>query len=169
MTDTERFGATFDSTYPALVAYARRRVPAADVDDVVADTFTTAWRRWDTLDDDRAPLPWLYGIAANVIRNRRRSNDRHLRLVDTIGAQPAAPSHDPADVASRADDGAVVRAALASLSDEDQEVLRLVTWEELSHAEAGEALGCSTNAVGIRIHRARDRLAAELARLEQVR
>jgi RNA polymerase sigma-70 factor (ECF subfamily) len=58
-----------------------------------------------------------------------------------------------------------LRAALQRLSFDDQEVLRLVAWEGLSHAEVAQVLQCSTNAVGIRVHRARQRLEIELDRL----
>ncbi|RPH35500.1 MAG: sigma-70 family RNA polymerase sigma factor, partial [Chloroflexi bacterium] len=47
--------------------------------------------------------------------------------------------------------------ALSRLSASDQELLRLVAWEELSHAEIAEVMGISVNAVAIRLHRARAR------------
>ena len=157
----DAFRRLFDQTYPAIVAYARRRVSPAQVDDVVAEVFATAWRRRADLDPGAAALPWLYGVAANVVRNLRRADGRHLRLVERIEAEPVSTSRPhPAD-----DPGAELRVALERLSFDDQEVLRLVAWEGLSHAEAGRALECSTNAVGIRIHRARKRLEIELDRL----
>lgn len=157
--DEASFRRMFDATYPRLVAYARRRLAdRADVDDVVSETYTVAWRRRDEPVERDTPLPWLYGIAGNVLRNRSRAHRRRLRLVDRIGAQPTpVAAGDPAERP-----GADLRSALDQLTFEDQEVLRLVAWEGLSHAEVGTALGCSTNAVGIRVHRARQRLAAEL-------
>jgi DNA-directed RNA polymerase specialized sigma24 family protein len=53
---------------------------------------------------------------------------------------------------------------MSQLSSKDQELLRLVLWEELSHSEAGEVLGCSANAVAIRLHKARRRLRAQMER-----
>lgn len=162
----EQFRALFARTYPAIVAYARRRMPADRVDDVVSEVFTVAWRRRADLAPGAAALPWLYGIASNVIRNLRRSDQRHLRLVERIEAEPTPGAVLPPGAV---DDGpgADLRAALARLSDDDQEVLRLVAWEGLSHAEAGRVLQCSANAVGIRIHRARRKLEIELARLAE--
>lgn len=55
-------------------------------------------------------------------------------------------------------DGDRVRAAIARLREADREVLALVLWERLSHSEVAELLGCSTNAVAVRLHRARARL-----------
>jgi len=155
------FAELFRQTYPSIVAYARRRVPADQVDDVVSDVFATAWRRRDDLDPTVEPLPWLYGVAANAVRNQRRSAGRHLRLVERIETEPAPDAGlDPAERP-----GADLRAAMDRLSFDDQEVLRLVAWEGLGHAQVGQVLGCSTNAVGIRIHRARQRLEVELDRL----
>jgi RNA polymerase sigma factor (sigma-70 family) len=57
-------------------------------------------------------------------------------------------------------------AALNQLRPEDQEVLRLAWWEELSHAEIGGLLGCSTQAASQRIHRATGRVAKEYQRLD---
>jgi RNA polymerase sigma factor (sigma-70 family) len=160
----EEFREVFARTYPSIVAYARRRMPADQVDDVVSEVFTVAWRRRADLAPGAAALPWLYGVASNVIRNLRRADQRHLRLVERIEAEPA-PGAVPPPGAAVEGPGADLRAALARLSDQDQEVLRLVAWEGLSHGEAGQVLQCSANAVGIRIHRARRKLEIELARL----
>jgi RNA polymerase sigma-70 factor (ECF subfamily) len=59
-----------------------------------------------------------------------------------------------------------VVAALDRLSVREREALQLVLWEELSHAEAAQVLGCSANAVAIRVHRAKTRLRGELSATE---
>lgn len=145
------FTALFDAHFDAVLAYARRRTAQlSDAEDLVAETFTVAWRRLDRLperEEDR--LPWLYGVARRVLANQRRGILRRLRLVDRLRAAIGPPSPtSAADLAS----------ALASLPERDQEVLRLVAWEGLSHADAGVVLGISPNAVAIRVHRARQRL-----------
>ncbi|MEM7340253.1 MAG: RNA polymerase sigma factor [Actinomycetota bacterium] len=158
--DDGRFDELFRSSYRPLVAYARRRTAdAAAADDVVAETFATAWRRRAERDAERAALPWLYGIAANVVRNHWRSDRRHLRLVDRLESEPVTGGVGPVPGVDGDPD---LHTALSRLSFDDQEVLRLITWEELSHAEAAEALDCSVNAVGIRLHRARQRLRDQL-------
>lgn len=158
MAHSDRFDALFNTTYPQVVAYARRRTrDAADADDVVAEIYATAWRRRDQLPGVEIPLAWLYGIGLNVIRNHRRSDDRHLRLVGAASTQAAtAPlGTDPAESIR-------IRSALEPLPADDAELLRLVAWEGLSHREAGDVLGCTANAIGIRLHRARQRLDAAL-------
>ena len=161
-TDEAAFRELFSATYSQLVAYARRRLfDTTDADDVVSEVYATAWRRRASRDADAPALPWLYGIAANVLRNQWRADGRRLQLVERLEAQPAqepAAVTDPAE--SQQED---LRTALKRLSFDDQEVLRLVAWEGLSHAEVGQVLGCSTNAVGIRLHRARQRLESSLS------
>ncbi|MEM9612005.1 MAG: RNA polymerase sigma factor [Actinomycetota bacterium] len=158
--DETRFRRLFETGYQPLVAYARRRTlnPAA-ADDVVAETFATAWRRRADLRPGAAPLPWLYGIAANVLRNQRRSQGRALRLVDRLHHDPLTAAVAEVDLELPDPE---LHDALDRLSFDDREILRLVTWEEMSHAEIAETLGCSVNAVGIRLHRARKRLRHEL-------
>ena len=162
--DEAWFRNLYAETYQPLLAYARRRVDAATADEVVADTFLTAWRRRDDIPDSSERL-WLFGVARNVIRNaarssrRREAAQRRLRL-----AHPP----DVVDPVASDPDGRVtaLRTALGSLSEADREVLMLVAWEELSHAQIGQVLGISANASAIRVHRARKRLAARLDRLD---
>ena len=154
-TDEIWFRHLFEATYRDLVAYARRRVPDdTEAHDIVSEVFTTAWRRRAELATSSTPLPWLYGVASNMVRNQRRASKRRLRLAERLEAQPEpTASNDPAERP-----GAEIRSALGRLSFDDQEVLRLVAWEGLSHAEAGQVLSCSPNAAAIRLHRARRRL-----------
>ena len=163
-TDGDGFALLFEATYRPLVAYARRRTPSpADADDLVAEVYATAWRRRHELRADLSSLPWLYAVAGNLVRNARRAEGRRLRLVDRLAAEPvptAATGPLGADPAERP--GADLRSALAELSFDDQELLRLIAWEGLTHAEVGQVLGCTANAVAIRAHRARQRLADQL-------
>ena len=63
MASPDPFDALFNSTYPQVVAYVRRRiVNVQDADDVVAEIYATAWRRRDQLNSIHTPLAWLYGI-----------------------------------------------------------------------------------------------------------
>lgn len=156
------FRQLFDACYSPLVAYARRRTTdPSEADDIVAEVLTVAWRRRaerNAASSSSSELPWLYGIAANMIRNHRRSHGRRLRLVERLESQPTAGQLDPSELAA-----STLRDAFDRLPFDDQELLRLIAWEGLSHAEIGEVLGISTNAVGIRAHRARKKLELELA------
>jgi Sigma-70 region 2 len=77
-TRTNRFEGLFREHYPAVRAYASRRAPYELAQDVIAETFLIAWRRFDDLPSD--PLPWLYGVARRVLANQRRSAGRGAAL-----------------------------------------------------------------------------------------
>jgi RNA polymerase sigma-70 factor (ECF subfamily) len=141
-----------------LLAYALRRCDQrADAEDVVANTFAVAWRRFADAPAEELRLAWLYAIAARVLANQRRSARRLLALRSRLRERPA-----PA-VAERSDLPEVI-AALRELHPREQEILRLAAWEGLTNAELAVALDCSENAATIRLHRARKRLAEQLAK-----
>ena len=164
MTDTTtpgsrlaRFDALFTAHQRSVLAYAMRRTQTpADAEDVAAETFTIAWRKVDVI--PRAePLPWLYAVARRVLANHRRGLGRRERLAALLrGEDVPTPMRAGDDL-----DGPTF-AALASLSPADQEVLRLVAWEDLGNQEIAQVLGITTNAVAIRLHRARSRFANTL-------
>lgn len=153
-----RFRAVFDRAYAPLCRYAcHRGLSGADAEDLVAQTLEIAWRRIDDM-PVAEPLPWLYAIARNLWRNKVRQESRRSAILARYRAlTPTAARGDPASLGP-----GVLRAALALLSDADQEVLRLVAWDGLTPAEVAVVLGCSPVAARSRLHRARGRLAALL-------
>lgn len=156
-----RFDTLFTEHQRAVLAYAMRRTSTlADAEDAAAETFTIAWRRLDDIPEDAA-LPWLYGVARRVLANQRRSTSRRDRLAAALGR-----GEDDVRTPLRLGDDVDAPAfrALATLSAADQEVLRLVAWEELGNQAIAEVLGITPNAVAIRLHRARQRFAAALGR-----
>jgi RNA polymerase sigma-70 factor, ECF subfamily len=152
--DDERFGALYDANRAALAAYCRRRVPVDLIDDVMAELFVVAWRRVGEIPpgSERA---WLYGVARNLIANQQRSFGRRLRLADRVVWQRPDPAPEPGAAHVEIDQN--VLDALATLSESDQELLRLRAWEELASAEIGVVLGISASAVDMRLSRARHR------------
>lgn len=157
---TARFDACFRAHYAEVLAYVLRRVgerPRAE--DVAAETFAVAWRRLDALPAE--PLPWLLGIARRLILNDARSMRRRSRLRARLaGARRPGSGVDPADSVS---ERSAILAALGRLSEREREVLRLAAWEGLDAPRAAATLGCSRGAYAVRLHRARRRLARELA------
>jgi len=152
-----RFRALYCAHYPALLAYAIRRTgPSDDAMDIVADVFTTAWRRLDQVPAAPQDRLWLYGVAQRVVAGRRRSARRLRSLTSRLRAEVAVTV--PQQAGGRDPAREQLIAALDQLSPTEREALQLVLWEQLSHAEAAQVLGCSANAVGIRVHRAKARL-----------
>ena len=104
------FRQLFELSYQPLVAYARRRSATdADADDLVGEVYATAWRRRDQLDNTVSPLPWLYGIAGNVLRNQRRSTVRRLRLVDHKRSAVKCLGGEPGNLLGIVADGVITR------------------------------------------------------------
>lgn len=153
------FDRAFETEFPALHRYLHRRVGAAAANDLAAETFATAFRRWDRFDQARPLRPWLYGIAANLVRHHWRDERRKLRAYARTGVDPVL---DPDDEAiDRVDAHALERtlaAGLADLRPQDREILLLHAWAELSDQEIAEALSLPLGTVKSRLHRTRGRL-----------
>ena len=153
-TRAERFEQIYDAHYAAVRAYALRRAPRAEADDVVAETFTVAWRRLADVPDE--PRPWLYEVARRVLANRRRGDERRAALAERLRQAPTITAVGPVDLTALA-------TAFAALPEHEREALALVAWEGLSTRDAARAAGCSDVAMRVRLHRARRRLEQALA------
>ncbi len=153
--DTGWFRSMYARHYADVVRYGLRRLdggPAAE--ELAQEVFLVAWRRrWDV---PALALPWLYGVARRLLANHWRAQ----RAAPPPGPLPDHPAADRHDGVTALLD---VRAALTRLSEDDQEILRLVAWEQLSTSEAALVLGCGATAAKVRLHRARRRLADLLA------
>nr|WP_062341714.1 RNA polymerase sigma factor [Herbidospora sakaeratensis] len=151
-----RFEEVYRETYGRITAYAARRcADPLDAADVVAETYTIAWRKVARLPPGPEALLWLYGIARRVAADHRRGEaKRRARMVE-LDADLAALYADPADLTA-------IHQVFATLKDDDRELLGLLAWEGLSHEEIAAVLGISRNAVRIRLHRARRRFSEKL-------
>lgn len=147
-----RFEALAGRVWEPLQRYARRRADPEAAADVVADALLVIWRRLDDVPAD-AELPWCYAVTRNCLANARRSSVRAGRLVDRIAAEPA-----PGELRGTSVD-AELEEALDALDADDRELLRLWAWEQLEPREIAMVLDVTPNAVSIRLHRARARLA----------
>ena len=156
-----RFHELYRANFRPVQGYAVNRLGAADdVSDVVAEVFTVAWRRLADIPPPPADRFWLYGTARRVIARRHRSAGRLRNLHGRLAAERSAMQQPPAGTFDPVTEH--VLAALAELKGTDREALLLVHWEQLSYAEAAQVLGCSANAVGIRVHKAKARMRALL-------
>ena len=156
-----RFRDLYQANFRPVQGYAVNRLGGTDdVPDVVAEVFTIAWRRLADIPPPPADRFWLYGTARRVIARRHRSAGRLRNLLSRLAAERYPTQQPPAGVSDPVTEH--VLAALATLKPGDREALLLVHWEQLSYAEAAQALGCSANAVGIRVHKAKARMRALL-------
>jgi RNA polymerase sigma-70 factor (ECF subfamily) len=154
-----RFEQIYAACHDPVLGYVLRRTDNAhDAADILAETFLTAWRRLDDMPRGDAARPWLYGVARRVLANHYRGTRRQSALNERLRTD-LAESYRPSEYDG---DLALVGAAFRALSDDDRELLALVGWESLDPGQIATALGCSRNAVRIRLHRARKRFAHEL-------
>jgi RNA polymerase sigma factor (sigma-70 family) len=157
-----RFRRLYQAYFRPVQAYAVNRLgPVDEVADVVAEIFLTAWRRMADIPPPPGDRFWLYGTARRVIARRHRSASRRNNLLSRLAAvQRQAGQRQQEQSLAWAQDPARERllAAVAQLKPADREALLLVYWEQLTYAEAAETLGCSVNAIGIRVHKAKARL-----------
>lgn len=165
--EPEAFVAVFERHFDTVHRYLHRRVGRDLADELAAETFTQAFRRRSMFEPrSDGALPWLYGIAANLVRRHRRTEVRRLRAYARTGVDDCIEL-DEVGVAERLDagrSGAVLAAALASLTAEERETVSLVVFAGLTYGEVAHALGVPTGTVASRMNRSRTRLAAGLPR-----
>lgn len=160
LVDREAFVGVFDRHFSVIHRYLRVRVGEVEADDLAAETFEIAFRRRPSFDTLRADArPWLFGIATRLVKEHRR---RHRRADVALRRLVAR-----GDVGGVVDDAASdqvheLRTALASVREEDRDLLFLVACVGLSYEECAAALGLPVGTVRSRLSRARARLRDQL-------
>jgi RNA polymerase sigma-70 factor (ECF subfamily) len=137
--------------------------------DVAQDAFIHAFTKLSTFRGESAFYSWLFRIAMNTAVSRKR---RDRRMSSSLDAARENAGHEPTDVHPSSQPShslevserqALVRAALAELSEEYRTVLVLKEMEDLRYEEIAEIVGCPIGTVRSRIHRARSELREKLA------
>lgn len=154
VTTTARDGAWFEALFReharSVFRYVARRAARDDADDLTADVLAVAWRRRDEVPEGHE-LAWLYRTAAFTVANHHRKS--RPVLVEVL---PEGPDRDSPELLVVAD--LEVRAALATLSERDREVLLLTAWEGVDGEGLARALGISRGGADAALSRARSRL-----------
>lgn len=153
-----RFRRLFDEAYEPVHRYCLRRLSPSDANDATAEAFVVAWRRIEDVPDGDDAIPYLFGIARNVVWNAQRSNRRAVRLRARLKDEPEETAAPADRMLIRNEEDRLLVEALATLSDEDQEILRLKSYEGLDSRQISLALGCSHAAARKRLSRATARL-----------
>ncbi len=161
--DRQAFADLFRHFGPRVRAYLLRAGgDAGRVDDVLQETFAAVWRRAGLYDSRRATAAaWIFAIA----RNRRIDAFRRERRPEFDPEDPAFrpdPPPDGEETVATQERSKAVRAALAALSDEQREVLRLSFYEGETYAAIAIRLGIPLGTVKSRVRLAFGRLRAEL-------
>jgi RNA polymerase sigma factor (sigma-70 family) len=154
LSEPQLFTLIFDRHYRAVYGYLSRRAGRTIADDLAAETFTRAFERRSTYDPtaERA-LPWLLGIAINLLAHHRRSEARRFQAL--AAARPLT------DVATGGVEPALAErlvVGLEQLDDYDREALLLYAWGELKYEEIANVLAIPLGTVQSRLNRARRKL-----------
>ncbi|MDB5696211.1 MAG: polymerase sigma-70 factor,ECF subfamily [Sphingomonas bacterium] len=165
--DEQAFAQLVTRHKASLYGYIRRFVGnAEDAQDLLQQTFLSAWLAIERFDPERPPGAWLRTIARNKCRDhgRKALGRRLLKFADWGRAAEQVVDTRATPEERWIDDeglGAVDR-AVASLPRALKEPLLLTAFEGLSQAEAAQELGISVKSVETRLYRARRRLADTL-------
>lgn len=148
--------------FDAIYRYACCRVGREVALDVAAETFAQALRSLSSLDPERDVRPWLFGIAANVLRHHRRAEARRLRAYARVEGDEDAKGRSVSDEGG-SEQHALLVDALGGLKLRDREAMLLWAWADLSYDEIAEALSIPVGTVRSRINRARRVMRSALA------
>lgn len=151
--DSTALRAAYEIYGGSVLAYGRRMLPSnEDAEDVVQQVFVAAWRQRRSYDPTRAGLlTWLLGIARfkAIDRLRRLERDRRLPL-----EQPVPAPDETAHTADRL----LVQEALSWLRPEQQHVLELAFYDDLTHQQIADKLGMPLGTVKSHARRGLTRL-----------
>lgn len=162
--DGPAFASLFDLHRDRVFGHALRllREPH-DAEDVTAVVFLEAWRKRDAVRlVDGSIIGWLLVTTNYTVRNHARSRRRYHTALGRLPKPAPQDDHAPGVDAALDGEGRsrVVREAFSRLSQRDQDVITLCVLEELTTAQAAEALGVPEGTVKSRLSRAKQRLAA---------
>jgi RNA polymerase sigma-70 factor (ECF subfamily) len=154
----QQFGTLYDRYATVLYGYACQRVGRSVAEDLVADTFLTAFAQRHRYDlAHSSARPWLFGILSNKIARRARAERIHYRAYARAWQAPVVDGPDDR-VAEEVTAGALrarLAAALCRLRPADRHVLLLVAWGQLTYEEVAQAMSIPVGTVRSRLNRAR--------------
>jgi RNA polymerase sigma-70 factor (ECF subfamily) len=170
--DREAFAAVYRRHHPLVFRFARLMIGSTEAaEDVVQEVFLGLMRGASRYDPARSTLStYLYGAARHQVR-RRLLRDRLFVSIDDgdDGARPGAsqgnrPIDDTVDELSRQRDLRDLRRAILTLPPRYREVVVLCDLQDVSYADAAQAIGCAVGTVRSRLHRARQLLTQKMQR-----
>jgi RNA polymerase sigma-70 factor (ECF subfamily) len=147
---------------PWLAARLRSVLSAADVEDVLQETFVAVWRGAKRYRSDGKPGAWLWGIARRQAAMFVRRSSPTALVLPAVFAVDGREADDPAETALSRELLAQAVRALGPEGSAEREVWRLMYVEDRPLAEVAEVLGVPEGTVKSRAHRVRRRLRAAL-------
>ncbi|MCM2419804.1 MULTISPECIES: RNA polymerase sigma factor [unclassified Streptomyces] len=158
--DPVGFAAFYQQQFDTVLGFVTRRTDSPHLAaDLTADIFLTALEQAHTYDARRgAPVAWLYGISRNVLAAHFRGSARERQATAQLAGRRLLDDEDVSAIERRIDaarDARQLAERHAALSEPLRAVLDLVALDGLTTREAAQALGISSAAARVRLHRAR--------------
>ncbi|MCB9809510.1 RNA polymerase sigma factor [Candidatus Peribacteria bacterium] len=164
LANAEAFATIIDTYEGRLRSYIYRLGLTDDpsVDDTLQEVFLSAWRNLHGYDPAYRLSTWLYRITRNAVYSyyRRVSTRPRMTVLDTDTLQIADPADTPHEGVLRTENSTEVRAVLALLKPEYQEVLLLYYLEDIPYDEIADVLQLPMGTVSTRLRRAKEAFAA---------
>jgi RNA polymerase sigma-70 factor (ECF subfamily) len=146
---------------PRIHKYIRLRVDGEQLaQDLTADVFERAVSRQHTLRKQEAFGAWLFRIARNVVASHYRG--RRLTVSLELGADQPTADLSPPEALMRREELARLRTALVTLSDREQEIIRLKFGGGLGNKEIAQILRLRAGHVAVLLYRALRKLRTRL-------
>jgi len=164
LSEPTAFALIFDRHFGAIHRYLHRRAGRDLADELAAETFALAFERRASCRASDSVLPWLYGIATNLLHRQRRAERRQLHAYSRSGVDRWVAYEDDAD--ARVDGSALdarLAGALAAMRPRERDALLLYALADLSYEEVALALDVPVGTVRTWLHRARATAQRELA------
>ena len=154
LVDGSSFAVIFDRHFRAISRFLRGRVGRQLAEDLASETFVVAFGRRSSYNLSREDArPWLYGIAVNLLREHRRTEERRLRAYARVPADFGSASDELGDHLDSS-----VSAALLELTHEERNLILLLTWADLTYEQLGDALDLPVGTIRSRVSRVRSKL-----------
>lgn len=163
--DLGPLGTLFDRYHRDVRQFLVRSAPrSSDVDDLVQETFLTAARAAASYDGRDRAGPFIVGVAAQLLRRKKRSFARLRAMLENLGRAPTEAPRDPEATAVASSESERLQAAMDRLSEDRRLVLVMVEWNGMSGVEVARALDIPVGTVWRRLHEARAELKRALER-----
>jgi len=159
------FEPVFEHHFAAVYRYLRRRVGDASAEELAAETFLQAFANRERYrpHSSQSALPWLFGIATNLMLEQIRRQERQKRAYDRASqAELPAEDDEAGDRLIAGEEARRIAAVICVLPETQRETLLLHAWADLTSEEIGEALAIPAATARSRLSRARAAVAAAL-------
>ncbi len=166
--DQAALGALYDRFHRDVYRFIAHLIRGDSlVDDFVQNTFLEAHRSAPRFRGDSAVKTWLFGIAANLVRQHRRTEQRREKASVALASVPNTPVPSPSDALTIEQQRQFVAAAIDMLTPALREVYVLCVIEEMPGKEAAVALGIREASVWRRLTDTREALRTALRELQR--